>query len=328
MKAKSGVFIGRFQPCHEGHIHALSIAASQVEYLEILVGSANRTRSIKNPWTYLERTDMLRKKLRARGVTNIGFSPLNDYKYNDEQWISDVKLTIRKQFGPKSPVILFGHYKDGNNYLRWFPELEYRDIESPFAISATEVRHEMFVTSDPQMPQTVRDDWAYYQRERETFKDYPFPETLNFNCSDAVVVCQGKVLLIKRKFAPGAGSWALPGGFKNRGEAFLDCAIRELVEETNIRVPEKVLRGSVEGQRLFDDPTRSYGIPRNTMAVLIKVQPDPDGKPPRANGCDDASETRWVDIVDALNTYQLYDDHADIISKMTGTNAYPAYMFK
>ena len=78
---------------------------------------------------------------------------------------------------------------------------------------------------------------------------------------------------------------------------------------------------------LFDSPNRSFGIPRNTVAVLIKIQPDPDGKPPRANGGDDAAKAEWFDIVDALNNIRLYGDHADIISKITGTTAYPAFIY-
>lgn len=326
MKVKYGVFIGRFQPCHEGHIHALGVAASQVDTLLVLVGSANRARSIKNPWTYSERVQMLRKKLRTAGVENVDFLPVNDYQYNDEQWISDVKVTVRNR--TIFDIVLFGHTKEGNNYLKWFPEWEFREINAEYLINATQVRTAMLESNHPEMPETVRADWKFYQKERELFADYPFPETLNFNCSDAVLVCQGKVLLIQRKHAPGQGAWALPGGFKNAKENFLDCAIRELQEETNVRVPEKVLRGSVVGQQLFDSPARSFGLPRNTMAVLIKVQPDPDGKPPRANPADDAQTTEWVDIVDALNNYRLYDDHADIISKMTGTTAYPAFLYR
>ena len=319
---KCGVFIGRFQPCHEGHIHALSVAASQVDALLVLVGSANRTRSISNPWTYQERVNMLRKKLRNAQVDNVEFLPLNDYKYNDEQWISDVMFTVRNRF--VFTPILFGHAKEGNNYLKWFPEWEFRNIESNYSVNATQVRLKMFESKDKEMPAPAQADWDYYIKETKLFSNYPFLETLNFNCSDAVLVCQGKVLLIKRKFAPGQGSWALPGGFRNAKESFLDCAIRELIEETNVRVPEKVLRGSIVKTELFDDPKRSQGIPRNTLAVLIKIQPDTDGKCPRANGQDDALETEWVPIIDALNNYQLYDDHADIISKLTGTTAYPA----
>lgn len=320
---KTGIFIGRFQPAHSGHIHALGLAASQVDKLYILIGSANACRSIKNPWTYSERTAMLRTKLHARGINNIEFIPLNDHPYNDTQWIADVRATV-EHYGMGVPT-LFGHMKEGNNYLKWFPDWKFRDIEAQYNVNATGIRQNMYETRDPEMPQTVHDDFKYYEKETVTFANYPFPETLNFNCGDAILECQGHVLLIQRKHAPGAGAWALPGGFKNRDESFLDCAVRELIEETNVRVPEKVLRGSIVKTQLFDSPKRSFGIPRNTLAVYMRINPNPDGSLPRANGADDAAECQWFPITQVLNSLELYDDHAAIISTVTGVVPMPAF---
>ena len=321
---KTGIFIGRFQPVHQGHIHAIGIAASQVDKLYILVGSANACRSIKNPWTYKERVDMLRSKLWSNHITVAEFIPVNDYPYNDTQWIAEVRA-IAEHYNMGAPT-LFGHMKEGNAYLKWFPDWKFKDIEAQYAVHATAIRQRMYETDDPELPRTVKDDFKYYENEAARFANYPFPETLNFNCADAVIECQGHVLLIRRKFAPGAGAWALPGGFKNRGESFLDCAVRELQEETNIRVPEKVLRGSIVKTQLFDSPTRSFGIPRNTLAVYFRVSPNPDGSLPRANGADDAAECKWIPLTDALNRYELYDDHASIISTVTGVAPMPGFM--
>lgn len=320
---KTGIFIGRFQPVHQGHMHAIGIASTQVDQLYILVGSANQCRSIRNPWTYEERAGMLRKKIHALGINNVHILPLNDYRYNDTQWMSDVRQTA--EFYGIGKFILFGHEKEGNDYLKWFPDWEYRNIEAQYMINASSIRKRMFETNNAEMPETVRGDYAFYQKEKELFKDYPFPETLNFNCSDAILECQGHILLIKRKFSPGRGAWALPGGFRNQRETFLDCAIRELKEETNVRVPEKVLRGSIVKTELFDDPSRSFGIPRNTLAVHMRINPNPDYTLPRANGADDAVECKWVTLTDALNNIEMYDDHKDIVSKVTGVMPMPAF---
>jgi len=320
---KNGIFIGRFQPVHQGHVHALGIAASQVDQLYILVGSANQCRSIRNPWTFQERSSMLRAKLHASRITNFEVIPLNDYRYSNTQWMSDVRATA-EHYDMGTPT-LFGHMKEGNDYLTWFPDWKFKSIEAEYAVDATGIRNRMFDLKDPDMPATVQDDWAFYQKEKVTFANYPFPETLNFNCSDAILECQGHVLLIQRKFAPGRGAWALPGGFRNQRETFLDCAIRELIEETNVRVPEKVLRGSIVKTELFDDPSRSFGIPRNTMAVYMRINPNPDFSLPRANGADDAALCKWVPLTDALNTIEMYDDHKDILSKVTGVNPMPAF---
>lgn len=321
---KTGIFIGRFQPIHQGHMHAIGIAASQVDKLYLLIGSANACRSIKNPWTYQERVNMIRSKLWTNHITNVELVPLNDYPYNDTQWIADVRATA-EHFNMGTPT-LFGHMKEGNTYLGWFPDWKFRDIEAQYAMHATGIRQKMYETDSPEMPQTVKDDFAYYEKENELFKNYPFQETLNFNCGDAVVECQGHVLLIRRLRAPGAGAWALPGGFKNRDESFLTCAVRELMEETNLRVPEKVIRGSIVKSQLFDSPSRSFGIPRNTLAVYFRINPDPDGKLPRANGADDAAECKWFPLTQVLNTMELYDDHKSIISTLTGVVPMPAFI--
>lgn len=323
---KFGVFIGRFQPCHGGHIHALGIAASQCDKLLILIGSANKARSIRNPWTYRERVQMLRKKLAAAGVNNCLFAPLNDTQHN-HQWVSEVKHTASEQCQVAVGVkfILFGHQKDGNDYLKWFPEWQYRDIPAEHNVNATQIRQRMFQQNSSEVPETVLEDYHYFEAEKEMFKNYPFPDCLNINCADAVVVCNSKVLLIKRANAPGRNTWALPGGHKESGETFLDCAIRELVEETNLRVPEKVLRGSVTKTELFDTPGRGCGpLVRSTLGVLIHVDPDHDGKEPRVSPRDDAKEAKWFDLHVVQNNLQLYDDHSNIIASLTKYRPLPA----
>ena len=329
-KRENGWFIGRFQPAHAGHISDIKIASSQVDRLNILIGSANACRSIKNPWTYQERVDMLRKRLFQEGIENVSFFPVNDYPYNNHRWITEV-LAIVDYVSPYAPMgsdknILFGAWKEGNDYLNWFPQLRYRSLPIEGTVNSTDIRIGMMTTEDPSIPSTVLDDYKFFQKERELFKDYPFPETLNFNCSDAVVTCLGHVLLIQRKFAPGRGAWALPGGFRNAKETFLQCAVRELREETNLRVPERVLLGSVKSSKLYDNPNRSYGIPRNTLAVHFDIAPDAGVSLPRANGADDASKAVWVPLNEAVNTYTMYDDHSDIIQELTGVSRDFAYL--
>ena len=52
----------------------------------------------------------------------------------------------------------------------------------------------------------------------------------------AVIVQDGKVLLVKRKYEPLAGQWSLPGGAVEVGETLEACLVREMREETGLEV--------------------------------------------------------------------------------------------
>ena len=51
-----------------------------------------------------------------------------------------------------------------------------------------------------------------------------------------LVARQGKLLLVRRNHAPALGSWAFPSGFVNAGEVVEQAAVREVFEETGIKV--------------------------------------------------------------------------------------------
>ncbi|MFX1487052.1 MAG: NUDIX hydrolase [Promethearchaeota archaeon] len=52
----------------------------------------------------------------------------------------------------------------------------------------------------------------------------------------ALVLDQGRILLVKRKYDPGKGLWSLPGGLINLGEKIENALVREVEEETGLRV--------------------------------------------------------------------------------------------
>ena len=63
------------------------------------------------------------------------------------------------------------------------------------------------------------------------------------NAASVAIVREGKVLLIKRAFAPYQHLWTLPGGRLEPGESIEQCAIREISEEVGltIRNPKPVM---------------------------------------------------------------------------------------
>lgn len=52
----------------------------------------------------------------------------------------------------------------------------------------------------------------------------------------AVVVDEGRILLVQRSRDPGAGLWAVPGGKVRRGETMREAVRREVAEETGLDV--------------------------------------------------------------------------------------------
>jgi 8-oxo-dGTP diphosphatase len=51
-----------------------------------------------------------------------------------------------------------------------------------------------------------------------------------------IVIKDGKVLLGKRKNAHGEGSWSFAGGHLDFGESIEECAVREVLEETGLKI--------------------------------------------------------------------------------------------
>ena len=56
------------------------------------------------------------------------------------------------------------------------------------------------------------------------------------NAASVAIVRDGKVLLIKRAFAPYQHLWTLPGGRIEPGETIEQCAVREIMEEARITI--------------------------------------------------------------------------------------------
>ncbi|HDD42843.1 MAG: nicotinamide-nucleotide adenylyltransferase [Thaumarchaeota archaeon] len=60
---RRGLFVGRFQPPHLGHIHAIRSALEDCDELIIVIGSAQYSHTLENPFTAGERIEMIREAL-------------------------------------------------------------------------------------------------------------------------------------------------------------------------------------------------------------------------------------------------------------------------
>jgi 8-oxo-dGTP diphosphatase len=117
--------------------------------------------------------------------------------------------------------------------------------------------------------------------------------------TDAVIVEDGKVVLIKRLNPPFDGMWALPGGFVDVGETVEAACVREALEETSLEVEIVELAG------VYSDPDRD---PRGHTVGVIYLCKVRGGELAAA---DDAREVRWFGL-DELP--ELAFDHARILA--------------
>ena len=109
-----------------------------------------------------------------------------------------------------------------------------------------------------------------------------------------------QILLIERGFEPFKGMWAFPGGFIEDNEDLETAALRELQEETGLRLQEMT-------QLLtFGKPGRD---PRGrTVSVIYYAIID--AKDHNVKGGDDAAAAMWVNVKDIT---EMAFDHLDIL---------------
>jgi len=124
-------------------------------------------------------------------------------------------------------------------------------------------------------------------------------------------------LLVERGGFPGKGLWALPGGHVKEDQTALDAAITELVEETGLKVPEKVLKGSIKNTKLCDDPNRSTR--KRTVSVAFHFELEALKKLHKVRGGDEAKKAFWVPLEEVPRN-KMFEDHFLIISEFTGIN--------
>ncbi len=334
------VFIGRFQPFHSGHKAVIDEALKRADNVIMLIGSANLPRSLRNPFTVDERTQMIQGAYLEQEAARIHCVGLDDALYNDTRWLQYVQAAVRQVTGvlkPKrsrSDIALIGHSKDSSSYyLSLFPNWQSVSVPNYQGLSATPIREGYLMGATPtkeRTPLSTRDvlerfkqteDYQKLHEEawfvdnyKKQWQDTPYPPT--FMTADAVVVQSGHILLVERRSMPGRGLWALPGGFVDQKETLFDACIRELREETRLKVPEPVLRGCRHSQHTFDDPYRSARGRTITQAFYFQLKNDAKGLP-KVKGGDDAAQAFWLPLAE-LDAAKMFEDHYAIITKMVG----------
>lgn len=138
MKSLPALFIGRFQPFHLGHLDALRQISKKEKSVIIMIGSAEKSHTLQNPFTAEERCQMIKKALNEANFLKSAKAviPVRDIN-SDSRWVKHVESALppfgKVYTGSRLVKKLFE--KDGNHKVL--------ALKMNLKISATEIRKRM-----------------------------------------------------------------------------------------------------------------------------------------------------------------------------------------
>ena len=153
---KRGLFVGRFQPLHKGHINSIKYCLNKVDELVVVIGSSDKSFEFKNPFTAGERIEIIReaicKEIKKETLQKIFLIPVPDIGIH-RLWTYNIDLLV-----PKYSIVFTNDqftamlFKERGIQII-HPELIDREI-----LSATEVRYR--IANDKNWKELVSVDYC------------------------------------------------------------------------------------------------------------------------------------------------------------------------
>tara|TARA_B100002003_G_C13774824_1_gene384117 strand:+ start:36 stop:545 length:510 start_codon:yes stop_codon:yes gene_type:complete len=100
---KRGLFIGRFQPFHLGHLQDIKNALEEVNHITIGIGSSNEDHTKENPFTTQERAEMINIVLPNNKIRKYIVFTIPDLG-NDKKWVEHIETLV-----PKFDIVYTGN---------------------------------------------------------------------------------------------------------------------------------------------------------------------------------------------------------------------------
>ncbi|MAE43196.1 nicotinamide-nucleotide adenylyltransferase [Candidatus Woesearchaeota archaeon] len=130
-----GLFIGRFQPFHKGHLKDIEDALCEVDELLIGIGSSQKSHTKENPFTVNEREEMILLSLKHLDNNKFNIFTIPDFN-DDKKWVDYIEKTV-----PKFDIVY-----TGNDWTeKCFNKNGYRikKVKLIEGISSTKIREEI-----------------------------------------------------------------------------------------------------------------------------------------------------------------------------------------
>ena len=86
-KKKVAIYIGRFEPAHNGHVETFKYCNKNYDRTLVLIGSKNKRRTLKNPFP----VEMVRNWVLENSDRSTQTFAINDYLYSDNKWIAQIE---------------------------------------------------------------------------------------------------------------------------------------------------------------------------------------------------------------------------------------------
>jgi cytidyltransferase-like protein len=154
-KKRIGVFLARLQPVHNAHLYVIKQALLENDEVYVIVGSANKKETIRNPFSIALRRELLKLAIEDEaGIEAVGklhvleladWSTENDVE-NQKEWGNYLYYNIVSRIGQKDFTI---YYSDEPEImLNWFEDRLKEKISFRFlerngifdGLSATKIR--------------------------------------------------------------------------------------------------------------------------------------------------------------------------------------------
>lgn len=245
MAQKTGLFIGRFQPFHLGHIDALN-QARKFWITEFFIGiwSSNKEHTSENPFSYEERKNMITKILNAMGV-KFTIYPIPDVE-KDENRKEYIMSNI-----PKFDCVISGDIWTTNIFKKTkYPICNIKIMKD---IQNSSIKHMLHVGDIEGLKELVPGQAIIYLKSMKADKrleQYYLNENIGPKVGvEWILLTKDKrVVIIQKKDTP--VGYALPGWFIKYGETIEQAFTRIMKEKVGVHVRIKKLAG------VISDPKR------------------------------------------------------------------------